>query len=858
MKIRILNKKPITLAFIVAALFARGVQAQTAIIDIHPDQYGAKVSPALHGAFFEEISHGGEGGLYAELIQNRGFEDAQVPKGDTVRNGLLIPPRTPHYMLGGDKVSDWTMPWTVKSDYPGWSLVKEDGDAGLAISADHPLNSATPHNMQVTVLKGGKKVGIQNGGFWGINVQQGETYLLSFYARTDGQYHGNATASLVAKDGRILAARAFRLSAKNGWVKYSAELTAAATDTKAVFQLTFDKKGTLRIDFVSLFPKHTFNGRPNGLRADLAQKIADLKPAFLRWPGGCFVEGVNIQSAPNWKETIGPVEQRPHTFSPWDYYTSNGFGYDEYLRYCEDIGAKALFVFNVGISCEFRSGTFVPDDSIGFYIQNALDAIEYAIGPTTSKWGQIRAQNGHPKPYPLAYVEVGNEQYGPRYAKRYNHFYNAIHQQYPQIGIIASMGIGDINKNTLDNMQHVQFADEHSYKAALWSLNNDDHFDKYPRNKGWNAYVGEYATNSGVGRGNMTAALSDAVYILGMERNSDLIKMSSYAPLLVNVNDEDWPVNLINFDNAQSFGRISYYLLKMMNENRADVNIKSNLLLKLPDTKNTALYNGGVGLATWDTQSEYKDLTIEENGQVTYRSDFVNRSSEWKKLRGVWQLQDSALVQVANGPQTFAYLTGHEFSSYTLKVKARKLDGFNGFIIPFAVKDDNTFLRAHIGGWVNAVSMFETVTHGFDVANLNSPVGLPSKIEKNKWYDITLQVMGDSLACYLDGKLLMSYREPKKFFALAGKDEARGEVVVKLINAYAQPFKTIIQLNGKPVVDSATLITLTAPDGNAENTFEHPEQFVPVTYKINFGTEGAAGVELVPYSINVIRMKQSK
>ncbi|HEU4901429.1 MAG TPA: alpha-L-arabinofuranosidase C-terminal domain-containing protein, partial [Flavisolibacter sp.] len=524
----------------------------------------------MHGVFFEEISHAGEGGLYAELIQNRGFEEANLPQGTRLENGFIVPPRTPHYSMPNNGVSDWKMEWPVKSAHPAWTQ-RANGMAGLQLSITNtrPLNEATPHSLQVTIAKADhlNTADVVNEGFWGIKAVAGNAYNLQFYLRT-GDYKGNVTALLQEETGQTLAAAKFTtVSTNNQWKKYSASLKAVAGSQNAKFVLRFDRPGTVWLDFVSLFPAKTYKNRPNGLRQDLAQYIADLKPAFVRWPGGCFVEGINIQSAPDWKRTIGPVEKRPGSYSPWGYWTSDGFGYHEYLQYCEDIGAAALYVFNAGVSCDYRSGTFAPDDSLQPYIQNALDAIEYAIGPVTTKWGKVRAAAGHPKPFPLRYVEVGNEQHGPRYAERYNRFYEAIKTKYPSVQIMASMGIGDVNDYTLNKMKKVDYTDEHAYKAAGWAMMHFDHFDQYKRGN-WDMYVGEYATNAGVGAGNMEAALNDAIYIMSMEKNGDLVKMSSYAPLLVNTNDVDWPVNLINFNASQSFARISYYAIKLFNENR--------------------------------------------------------------------------------------------------------------------------------------------------------------------------------------------------------------------------------------------------------------------------------------------------
>ena len=847
---------------IILAVVAGSAFAQQAIITVDTDKPGRSISPTLHGIFFEEISHAGEGGLYAELIQNRGFEELRLPPGTHLEGEYIVPERTPHFSIPGNKASDWKMEWPLKSEWPAWSMrATGSTDLQLSLTTEQPLNEATPHSLKINIQKKDPngQADLVNEGFWGINTVAGEKYDLNFYARTAGLYKGRLTVSLQSPRGDVLASYTFPALRQRDWTKYSCTLTATKSDPKARFVLSFGSEGSIWLDFVSLFPENTFLRRPNGLRRDLAEYIAGLKPAFVRWPGGCFVEGIDIQSAPDWEKTLGPVEKRPGTYSPWGYWTSDGFGYHEYLQFCEDIHAAALYVFNVGVSCDFRSGTFIPDDSIGPVIQHALDAIEYAIGPVTSKYGQLRAANGHPAPFPLKYVEVGNEQSGPRYARRYNWFYDAIHEKYPSIQIIASMGIGDVNKHTLDSMQHVELADEHAYKAAYWAMTHFDHFDRYPRGA-WNMYVGEYATNGGVGTGNMTASLSDAVYIMSMEKNSDLVKMSSYAPLLVNVNDVDWPVNLINFDAAGSFARISYYVIKMMNDHRADVNLPTTVQV-LPPAVQPPLFSGGIGLATWDTHTEYRDLKVVQDGKTVYQSDFVQHPDEWQLLRGKWQVTaDSGLAETADGAQRLAILKDRSFQAYTLTMKARKLDGYNAFIIPFAVKDSNTFLRAHIGSYVNVNCVFEKVTNGFDVSDVSPQKRLARPIVKDRWYDIRLEVGLDKVDCYLDDVLLMSYKEPPTLFALAGRDTSNGDVIVKVVNAASTPCETTLQLNGlqEPGV-TTTLTTLSAPSGESENSFIRPYQYIPhdstITHLFTPGGQNVTGqISFQPFSIFILRI----
>jgi len=826
-----------------------------ATITIDASKLESKVSPDLHGVFFEEISHGGEGGLYGELVQNRGFEESRLPLATSLVDNFIVPNRTPHFMMPNKGVSDWKMAWPVKSEWPAWSLQTSGSNTVLlALTQQTPLNNASPNSLQVTVNKidPNAKANLVNEGFWGISTVKDDVYNLSFFARTDKQYQGPIKASLQSEAGAILATYTFESVTGAAWKKYTCKLLAKQTAAKAKFVLSFGSTGTVWLDMVSLFPAKIFMNRPNGLRLDLAQYIADLKPAFVRWPGGCFVEGIDVANTPNWKKSIGPVEKRPGTFSVWGYWSTDGFGYHEYLQFCEDIHAAALYVFNIGVSCEFRSGTFVPDEKVDLIINDILDGIEYAIGPATSKYGKLRAVNGHPAPFPLKFIEVGNEQSGPQYAARYNRFYKAIKAKYPQLKIIASMGTGELNKHTTDAMKDIDIVDEHAYKANGWAMRNYNHFDQYKRGD-WDIYVGEYATNSGVGHGNMNAALSDAVYIMGMEKNSDLVKMSSYAPLLVNVNDIDWPVNLINFDASNSFARISYYVIKMFNENKPTQNVHSNTFIPQLKSK-TPLFSGSIGLATSDTQSDYKDIEVIQNGKVVYKSDFIKRPEEWKLVRGNWTVQDTALSQTVAGEQRLAWLTNKTFDNYTLKLKARKKSGYNAFVIPFAIKNDSTYVRAHIGSLLNSNAVFESVANGFDIAAISESKKLDQPIEMGRWYDIILVVGNEEIDCYLDNKFLMSYKVPQQFFSIAGKDELTGDIIIKAVNASANPYQTSISLTGVAGLQPmGELISLRADSTDAENSFSQPTKYVPQTQTVG-GIKSFFEITFKPYSINVLRL----
>lgn len=821
--------------------------AATANISVDAGQTGARIPKNLYGVFLEEISHAGEGGLYAELIQNRAFEDANLPPACKLENGFIIPPRTPSFY--DNKVKDWKLRWNVTSPYPAWSMQSSTGSVGsIGLTEEKPLNSVTPHSMRVSISKveQGGHIALVNEGFWGIGVKDKDSYNLSFYARSEKGYRGPIVAALVAPNGTVLASQTIRGTVGMEWKKYSTSLVGKGSDAKARLELRFGAIGEVNVDFVSLFPAKTFKNRPNGLRTDIATMIADLKPGFVRWPGGCVVEGITIESRPQWKQTIGPLEERVPTYSPWEYWNTNGFGYHEYLQFCEDTGAEALYVANVGVSCAFRASTYLPDDQIPALIQDSLDAIEYAIGPVTSKWGAVRAKNGHPQPFPLRYFEVGNEQVGARYGARVKLFTDAIKAKYPQMKVALSSWIADLDHSAIRAAgDKVDIVDEHSYRPLYWPVSNFDSFAKYPRDVNWELYIGEFATNSNVGQGNLNATLNDAAYMMSMEKNADLVKMGSYAPLLVNVNDVDWAVNLIHFDSDKTFGRASYYACKMFVDDQPDVNLKTQF--GFSSSKAVAVA-GGVGLATWDTSVEYKDLVVESEGKEVYRSDFTKPLQGWRKDEGgSWETVDGVLRQT-NNQVSFQYLDNPAWKNVTLHVKARKLAGAEGFLVTLGNYNGQR-VQFNIGGWGNNQTAFE----------MSGIIGkaVPGRIETGRWYDIEVQVDGTKLRGFLDGKLIVEENIPnvETVLAISGRDEKTGDIIIKAVNTSAEPAVTDFKIdNAAGLKADGSVLVLTSGSPRDENSFANPQKIVPVKSPL---TNVAPNFQhtLPPYSLSILRLK---
>jgi alpha-L-arabinofuranosidase len=821
-------------------------------ITVDANKPGHAIPSNMYGIFFEEISHAGEGGLYAELIQNRGFEDSRLPPACKLENGFIVPPRTPHFDTG--KPNDWRMRWSVTSETPAWSLdVKGGAAAEMTLVDVEPLTEATPHSLQVDVTSvgDGGRAAILNEGFWGINVVKGANYKLSLYARADASFKGPITASLETRDGSPLATARVVAAPDATWKKYDVTLTATASDPKARFALSLGSTGRVWMDFVSLFPDKTWRNRPNGLRPDLAQLIADLEPGFVRWPGGCFAEGITVESRPQWKKSIGRLEDREGTYSPWGYWSSDGFGYHEFLQFSEDLGADALFVVNVGVSCSMRSGTFLDDEHMPALIQDALDAIEYAIGPTTTKYGALRAKHGHPQPFPLKYVEIGNEQRGARYGERVAQFYKAIKAKHPELKIALSSWIAGVDQRIIDAAGTIDIVDEHAYKPLHWAIENFDSFATYKR-QGWDLYIGEFATNSGVGRGNVLAMLNDAAYMMSMEKNSDLVKMGSYAPLLENVNDRDWPVNMIHFDSSRAYARATYYANKLFAEHLPSVNLATEV--NYTPTSERPI-TARVGVATHETSAEFKDVVVERDGNVVFTSDFSADAKGWttEGRRGQWSVADGVYRQaqpavawsfIDNAGLPGALKAG---TNFTVSLKARKLAGAEGFIIPVGMTDGRR-VQWNVGGWGNrrhAVQAGEAVVGG-DMAGT---------IETGRWYDIKVEVSGRTVRGYLDGQLVQERTLPRidRVLAVSGRDEKSGDIIVKVVNSAPDAAPMSIVLTGVTRIASGTVTVLTG-EPTDENTFEQPTKIVPKTSPLTTPSPTFRHT-FPPHSLTIVRLK---
>ncbi len=533
------------------------VRAAEPTLTIDAGQPFAKSSPALYGLMTEEINHCYDGGLYAELVQNRAFLDNA---------------REPAH----------------------WSVVQEDGAAAtMALDTTQPLNDQIPTSLRLYVSAASKTqpAGIANDGYWGIPVQPSTKYHASFYAKAAPGFSGPVTVSIQSDDGKTVYAKGKISGLTQDWKHYELTLKTGKVSptTNARLVLSVANPGTVWFSLVSLFPP-TWDNQPNGFRKDLMQLLVDLKPKFLRFPGGNYLEGDSVDRRFDWKKTIGPIEQRPGHRGPWGYRSTDGLGLLEFLEWCEDMGAEPVLAVFAGYT--LNGDHINPGPALEPYVQEALEEIEYVSGPVTSKWGAERAKDGHPKPFTLHYVEIGNEDWFDKslsYDGRFAQIYDAIKKAHPDLKCISSVG-GEQPENLRVHSRQPDLIDEHYYRSADDFLKDGAHFDHYDR-KGPDIFVGEWAAyetpkppwqtslKAYPPTPNMKAALGDAVWMASMERNSDIVKMQCYAPLFVNVNPGayQWRPDMIGYNALNSFGPPSYYAFRMFSRNHGDEILKATL-----------------------------------------------------------------------------------------------------------------------------------------------------------------------------------------------------------------------------------------------------------------------------------------
>jgi alpha-L-arabinofuranosidase len=775
-----------------------------ATLDIEVGQPGPAIPPSFYGLMTEEINHSYDGGLFAELIQNRTFQD----------------------------------PGHGKDNLPiHWSLV---GSGKMALDHDRPVNDALPISLRLDLAGG--MAGVANDGYWGIPIRPAATYTASFYARGNDGFAGAVNASLLTDEGNTSVAAASTPPITGAWQKYTVTLQTAPnapTTAKARFVLAATGTGSLSFSLVSLFPP-TYQDTPGGLRPDLMKLLAGLHPAFIRLPGGNYLEGNNFRDRFNWKQMIGPADQRPGHMGCWSYRSSDGFGLPQFLLWCRQLQAEPVLAVFAGYTLN-RQHVDAGSPELAQYTEEALQEIEYVSGPAGSEWGKRRAADGFPEPFALHYVEIGNEDWFDRsgsYDGRFTEIAQAIRARYPQLKIIATAPVKSFQPDLYDDhyyrnaSQMIKLGEQYDHRAATAASARQA--------EGMQTFVGEWATQEGRPTPNLNAALADAAFVMGLEQNADSIPLECYAPLLVNVNPADpakgypkawqWPTNLIGYDALHSFGSPSYYAQAMFAQNKGDRVLSSKFDVAPGAATPEPKPHGYAGVGTYHTDVEYKDIVVTApDGKTLLTPDLSTDTKSWQSTGGKWNVQDQMIKPVVADSETWATTGDPGWTDYTIRLRARKVGGREGFLVVWHAQDSRNYSWWNIGGWTNTHTSCEETAQGDRAA-----FGPEAKftVETGRWYDLRLEVAGNHVRGFIDDKLVTdATQEPPeaKVPALASALSATAGhvVIVKVVNAGQEPLDAAINLHGIGHVEPNGQAIVLTGEPLAMNTVDQPEKVSP-------------------------------
>jgi alpha-L-arabinofuranosidase len=761
-----------------------GLAATTATLDIDVNKPGAAIPPNFYGLMTEEINHSYDGGLFAELVQNRTFQDDQ---------------RAPAH----------------------WSTV---GDGKMEMDRNNPVNPNLPVSLRLDLANG--SCGVANDGYWGIPLRPDTKYVATFYAKGSNGFAGPVTASIVANDGNIRAASADSDAVTGEWKKYSVDLTTShetPTTANAKFVLSASGSGSVWFSFVSLFPP-TYMDTPNGLRPDLMKLMADLHPAFIRLPGGNYLEGDTFATRYNWKQMIGPADQRPGHMGCWSYRSSDGFGLPQELLWCKQLNAEPVLAVFAGYTLNHDHVVAGPD--LQPYVDEALQEIEYVSGPADSEWGKLRVADGLTEPFKLHYIEVGNEDFFDKsgsYDGRYAQFYDAIRAKYPDLKIIATTPVRSRNADLVD---------DHYYRSPRAMAFDGGHYDQTDRN-GPHIFVGEWASQEGKPTPDLKAGLADAAWLMGLERDADVVRIESYAPLFVNVNPKawQWGTNLIGYDAMSSFGSPSYYAQAMFGQNKGDTVLPAKLGIDQPAAAAAAAPHGGIGIGTWHTQVEYKDISVSAaDGTMLMKPDQIRDTNGWNLTGCQWTVQDNVIKPDAPDSESWAMFGDLKWTDYTVRLKARKTGGAEGFLILFHAAANDDYRWWNVGGWGDTHTQVEACTNG----NSRGPFGPISTltVETDRWYDLRLEVRGNSIKCFADDQLVTDTTEQSAssgapVFASATYATPSHEIIVKVVNLGDDPVDATLNLHGAAQITAAAKAIVLSGNPTDVNTIDEPTKVAP-------------------------------
>lgn len=797
-------------------------------LTIYTENKKMKVAENLYGIFLEDINRAVDGGLYPELLRNRSFEDSLLPADCTpVDGGYAFESCTGwrDEFNGGEGLSKWVRESRlVKTPIPGWYSHR----AEMKLDAAEPLNAQRQVSLAVALEAGGR---IENIGFCGVPQKEGETYHFYMFAKSEKPVKLQLAVgkeSILADENGVCAELEVN-SAKYQCYRVSYTATKSCKDGR--FFLMSPEGGRLHIGFISLMPADTFRG--HGLRKDIAEMLENIHPSFFRFPGGCIVEGFTPSTAMRFRNTIGPVWERPGHLLMWHYRSFDGMGFHEYLQFCEDLDMEPLYVCNCGMTCQARKEMYMTGQELEEMLEDVLDAIEYAIGDTDTKWGAYRAKMGHPEPFRLNYIEIGNENWGPGYEERYELFHRAISQKYPHIKFVA-------NSHLEEKGLPADIVDEHYYQTAEWFAENADLYKDRDR-KGPEIFLGEVSVVRGY-VGQLYGALGEAAFFAGVERNQDVVTMASYAPLLENVHYQAWFPNLIRFDNSESFGIPSYYIWKMFGSNRGDFVVDAQM-----ETQQIARHVKGMASLLGKPGLKFKNplwndklavVTQEVMGHVMLTGQHMELVEPDEE-----QLAESRRHHGAK-PDEVLVVFGEEkaeagcFQIDILPEKDREIviGIFTSRMPPQAYVSDETNPPK---AWnvENVKPFLWKIEHGSSCLIDQLAPGQPvlaradcSVQADGMFHHFSYRTDLEKLWLYIDGALIHEVRLPSFAALHTVVTDTREEVIVKLVNMAEKEQAVEISLDCD--VKSEYHAIVLSGEKLAENSFEQPERVCDRKYRL--------------------------
>ncbi len=838
------------------------VNADTSVLDESND-----ISEILYGLFLEDINYAVDGGLYAEKIKNRSFE------------------------YGGIATNGNKHGWTVtNSDTLTFDVVDGSKDKTY-------LNENNPQYARITNT-GDTQAGIYNGGYLdGLAIEENATYRFTGYFRGVDGYKGPVKVMFATGGGETVYGEGEIKEITDEWWKYEVEITTNATMDNGVKFFVCIDKGTVEMDMISVFPVDTYNGRENGLRKELVEYLADLNPSFLRFPGGCLIEGKTIETAYSWKDsigngmefeingekTVGDVATRPLGTDIWadfnnasshPYYMTYGVGFYEYFLLCEDLDCLPVPILNAGMSCPIQSPnyTVIGTDTEEFqqYIQDALDLVEFCRGDKNTKWGAVRIAMGHEEPFELKYVGIGNEQWQTEYYQHFAKFKEAFAkaaeenpEMYGDIELIVANGPNSGDTFAWDRINllgegasYAGLVDEHYYQTPAWFLSNVDRYDSYDRDS-VPVFLGEYAAKSN----NMEAALAEAAYMTGLEENADIVKLACYAPLFGNETATQWAPDMIWFSNNDVYGSANYYVQKLFANNLGTKTLNTELTVE--DTSEGL--SGKVGLGTWCTSAEFDNVKVVDNEtqEVLYSDEFKKDSfAKYEKKGGNFVVEDGVFKQKSTGSPAnentgdVVYFGEKDWSNYTYTLTAKKTGGDEGFLIPIAVQDEDNSIFWNIGGWGNTVSCLQIVSNGSKSDQVEGTVRDIS-LQSNVEYQLKVVVEDTKITCYMGMTKVIEYeyQGTDGVYQTTSIDE-NNDIIIKLVNVTGKQMDTNIQIeNAATINTTAEVSQIKADKASLFNS-----KTVPDLIKIEESQETVSEnftYSLPKYSVTIMRIHQS-